>query len=92
MNRYDKLIGKRVRVHRGTTRNFSRLSEGFHLDAKWIAGDVPVGSTGTIVKGHLAIPEIAWDHGQEPKEGYVFGVSSIRCELEEITDKTHKDL
>ena len=81
------LVGKRVKVIRGTRDENCLDRNGCYKQATatskrfdysmWIAGNVPVGSTGTIVEspettGDLC--KIIWDHGQEPKDGYVFGV------------------
>ena len=88
MGKAENLIGRRVRVRRGTKVNLARASEGYHDYAIWIAGNVPIGSTGTLVElpdsGHMV--QVKWDHDQEPKPGYVFGVTSISNELEEIFD------
>lgn len=79
------LIGKRVRVKRGSGGWGTFCNEE---SAMWCAGNVPVGSTGTIVedpdRDHMV--QIVWDHGQKPKPGYTFGLDRISHELEEIVD------
>lgn len=85
--RTKALVGKRVRVKRGTIKEFDRPAKGYHETAMWCAGHVPVGSTGTIVDFPTSpcLVQIIWDHGQRPyKSDYVFGLSRIAGELEEI--------
>jgi len=91
---YDKvkaLIGKRVKIVRGTPTGHRTPGAPAYYDVSmWCAGDVPVGSTGTIVDApSKCLVQVEWDHGQKPKEGYFFGLSAIRPEhgMEEITDE-----
>lgn len=91
--RVKALIGKRVRVARGTIVEYDRPAKGYHDTAMWCAGHVPVGSTGTIVDmpDSVCLVQIIWDHGQVPyKEGYAFGLSRIGGELEEIEGEPEK--
>jgi len=74
-------IGMRVKIARGT----SNGEDGALQHAIWIAGEVPAGSTGTVVAGSLdGTLQIVWDHGPEPKAGYEFGVGRLAFEVEEI--------
>ena len=79
MSDVSHLIGKRVRVTRATIGVDDNC-------AWWCAGHVPVGSTGTIIEipGNKRMGQIKWDHGQQPKTGYVFGIDEIGYELEEV--------
>lgn len=80
------LIGRRVKVVRGTIKVMGRPSNGYHDCVIWIAGDVPIGSTGRIVDypESSVLLQIEWDHDQKPKEGYIFGLTMIDDTLELI--------
>ena len=83
------LIGSRVKVVRGTPKTIGWPTKTEYFDhVKWIAGNVPVGSTGTIVEvpNNNVIVQIVWDHDQLPKSGYVFGVVNFGQTLELIED------
>ena len=84
--RVKALIGKRVRVARGTRVDMRRVSDGYHPWMIWCAGNVPVGSEGTIVDdpNSPCLVQVEWDSGQKPAKGYTFGLSSIGYGLEEI--------
>lgn len=92
---YEKvkaLVGKRIKIVRGTPTGHRTPGAPAYYDVSmWCAGDVPVGSTGTIVDlpGSTCLCQIEWDHGQKPKPGYAFGISAIRPEhgFEEIHDE-----
>jgi len=91
VKRYEilKFIGSRVKVVRGTPKTIGWSTKTEYFDhVKWIAGNVPVGSTGTIVEipDNNVIVQIVWDHGQEPIKGYVFGVMNLGQSLELIED------
>lgn len=73
-------IGKRVKVIKQTDRCINIVGQPVAL---WCAGRVPVGSTGTIVVYSDTMDQIVWDHGQKPKDGYIFGFVSFKhCGLE----------
>jgi hypothetical protein len=67
----SNLEGKRVRLRVGDKDYKTQTETGI---GQWIAGDVPIGTVGTIRPFSLYLMQIVWD-GITPKEGYVFGVN-----------------
>lgn len=72
------VVGMRVRVFQGE-RNWNGPGK-HHINAVWIAGEVPVGTEGTIyvekIDGNEKRPMFAVKFdGIEPKPGYFFGMS-----------------
>ena len=88
------IIGKRVIVAKGTRLDRCIDGNGHYKPENeqttrsefqmWIAGDVPVGSTGTVIEGEY-MPQIKWDDNRQPKEGYTFGITSLDDSIREIT-------
>lgn len=72
---------QRIKLVRG---DFNYNGDGKHSDCgHWIAGNIPVGSTGTVKLVRDVYPQyrgnengpycIVWDHNPEPKAGYYWG-------------------
>ncbi len=84
-------LGDRVKLIRGDADFYDK---GKHAPCgKWIAGDIPVGSTGIIAlaKEHYRCAShrsfswcILWDHNPVPKEGFYWGVSQDSLNLDTI--------
>lgn len=76
----SQLEGKRVRLLVGDRDYKNKLETGI---GQWIAGDVPVGTIGTIRPFTPILMQIVWD-GIIPKAGYVFGATDHTLKSLEI--------
>ena len=76
----SQLEGKRVRLLVGDRDYRTKLETDI---GQWIAGDVPVGTVGTIRPFTPILMQIVWD-GITPKVGYVFGATDKTLQSLEI--------
>lgn len=74
----QEMVGRRVRLLTGDEDSFGRTDKGL-----WIAGDVPVGTIGTIQPFTRYLMQIVWD-GITPKTDYVFGATDATLSRLEI--------
>lgn len=76
--------GMRIKLIRGEQNYYG---QGKHSEfGEWIAGQIPVGSTGTVqIQNDKHKPLcIIWDHNPTPKAGYYWGIYTINDSFEII--------
>ena len=85
----SQLEGKRVRLAVGDKKVWANPDNDYKKEivespiADWIAGEVPVGTIGTIRPFTRVLMQIVWD-GITPKAGYVFGATDETLKKLEI--------
>ncbi len=88
VEKISELEGKRVRLVVGDKGKWFDQKEGRMVNtersvADWIAGEVPVGTVGTIRPFTRIVMQIVWD-GIKPKAGYVFGTTDETLKRMEV--------
>ena len=76
-------LGQKVKLVQGEQNYYGKNRHSDH--GEWIAGKIPVGSTGTIALVKDKYPEfrgdengphcIIWDHNPTPKKGYYWAIT-----------------